>query len=782
MDLGAIDHGSLPTEAISAAAVAAPAPGIAGIRGRLHLPDSNVVGRKDELEELGQLVRPGLLVTITGPGGCGKSRLASEFAAAAGLRFEEVHVIDFISVDSGVGLIRHVSEIIGIADRDDGAGPTLLQELRRNRWLVVLDGCEHLIEAAARFAAQVVAECPEIALIATSRHRLQIDSEHVFRLEPLAVPSARWKPGDGRPPAAVELFLDRACAISTGYAPSFVEMEAVGEVCRRLDGLPLALEIAAPHVRIMSAAEILTRLRERRTLLQRSAAAAPQHHQSLHALVAWSYDLLEPGERNALLSLSTLTDEFTLGMAEAVIGDVDSDPLRLLAGLVDHSLVMVMKDDTRSTRYRLLDTIRDFATDRLHREDVRHAPMHRFCQYVATLVETAALHEHRADVQAWLNRLDDEREHVRSALAWSRDAEPETLARICAAMGWYWWIRGMCSEGRRWLADAAGVPSIDVRGGQRIAFARAALALMQQDMDEAVRHATKAATLAADESISQLDRARAANLLGNTYRYTSAQVARRHYERSLDLLRDLDNDVMVSVVLSNLASAAWVEGDLQAARRYATDSVAISRRSGRPYETASALSHLGMVAMDEGSAGEAEAAFREAALILHGFGNRRGLASCLNGLAAVAARRGDDHHALVLTYVADSIRREAGIKRQREWELADQRWMGPVRGRVSDADVHLAKSEAAAVDIITIIDAPQVPASERSRGKVEVLTPREREVVEQVSTGRSNREIALVLGVSGRTVDAHLDHIRTKLGLRTRVQITRWVLDRTQIE
>ncbi|MCO5970663.1 BTAD domain-containing putative transcriptional regulator [Actinoallomurus soli] len=449
-------------------------------RGRHNLPArlTSFIGREEEIERVGKLLEENRLVTLTGPGGAGKTRLAVEAAAGLTERMPGgVWLIELAGVGDPGEVPQALLHTLGLREAAltagvRGSAPTSVEPVERlvaaladERLLILLDNCEHLIDSCARLVDRVLADCPGVRVLATSRESLGIIGESLWPVPPLAFP-----PEDPvetrRPPAepgrasslretlgypAVRLFVERGTAVRPGFDAA-ADLPAVQAICRRLDGMPLAIELAAARLRTMTAAQLADRLDDRFRLLTGGSRTALPRHQTLRAVVDWSWDLLDEPERTLLRRLSVFAGGATLESIEDVCG---GDVLDALTGLVEKSLVEI----DATGRYRVLETIRAYGAERLSEageaQRIRRAHAHHFLG----LAETAEPRLRTRDQLRWLDRLTAEYDNLHSALRWAIEIQDAALAlRYVAALGWFWLLRGMRLEGQQLAGEALAVP------------------------------------------------------------------------------------------------------------------------------------------------------------------------------------------------------------------------------------------------------------------------------------------------------------------------------------
>jgi predicted ATPase/DNA-binding SARP family transcriptional activator/tetratricopeptide (TPR) repeat protein len=466
------------------AVTAPPAPSPAGNQAAGNLPAAltSFVGRDEELSRLGPLLAAARLVTLVGPGGAGKTRLAVEAAARwSGEAGEGAWLVELAGVTDQAQVAAAVLTTLGLREgvvpsassgsASAAAGPAdpaqrVVAGLRGRQLLIVLDNCEHLAEACARLAGLVTAGCPRVRIMATSREPLGVTGEHLFPVGPLAVGSPAVGIGDAPGIPALRLFADRATAVRPSFRLTAENLPAVAEICRRLDGLPLAIELACARLRTLPLAEIATRLGDRFTLLSGGSRAALPRHQTLRAVVDWSWELLDPSERLLASRLSVFSGGATAESAEAVCGRVGAaDMLDVLGALADKSFVELREVAGAPPRYRMLDTIRAFAAERLA-ETGEAAQVHAaHAAYFLSQAEIAEPALRTAGQLPWLSWLAREYDNLTAALRWSIETgDAATAVRLTTALGWFWILRSDHREAATWSTEALAQPGAAAPG------------------------------------------------------------------------------------------------------------------------------------------------------------------------------------------------------------------------------------------------------------------------------------------------------------------------------
>ncbi|HEX2515206.1 MAG TPA: tetratricopeptide repeat protein, partial [Chloroflexota bacterium] len=638
------------------------APGLPTAFGPLNAPGAvfsnlpaqltSFVDREEEVTALRQLLTaeepaPGArqrLLTLTGPGGCGKTRLALEVAALLVPHFPDgVWLVELAPLAEPDLVPQLVATTLGV---EEEAGrsltETLIDHLRSRQALVVLDNCEHLLPACATLLSQLLGACPQLRVLATGRERLRIVGERVWPVSTLSVPDegATITPELLKRSPAVELFLDRAAAVAPEFALTAQNAPALATICRRLDGLPLALELAAPRVRVLTPAQFAARLDDRISLLGRGALTAPSRQQSLDALVDWSHDLLIERERMLFARLSVFAGRFTLEAIEAVCTGPElaaEEVLDLLDSLIEKSLVVPGPESADEPTYRLLDTLRRYAARRLAERGEAAAVHERQAIYYLELAEAAEEALVGPAQKTWLRRLEAEHDNLRATLGWATQGGlPELGLRLAGALARFWSTHGHPSEGLRWLETALD---------------------SARDAPPRVR-------------------AKALRGAGSLARYQGQlQRARACWSESLDLMRQEGDTGGVAQALDGLGSLAFDRGDHSTARALYEEAHQLWRQVGDRRGMAISLHHLALEARAGGDFGRAGELHTEALALFRELGDTWGIAYSLGQLGSVA-RTGDDfERAAALLTEALALFRELGDKQEMAMTLA---WLGTV--------------------------------------------------------------------------------------------------------
>jgi non-specific serine/threonine protein kinase len=597
--------------------------------GNLPLQLNRFIGREREITAVRGLFATTRLLSLTGAGGSGKTRLAVQVATELQEEFADgVWWVELAALSDPLLVPQAVASVAGVPERPGHTvAEALAEALRPRQLLLVLDNCEHLLSAIARLVETLLQTCAQVRVLVTSREALAITGETTWPVLPLRVPNTIQPPPIEELLAyeAVQLFVERARSVVPSFTLTPENASAVVQVCRRLDGMPLAIELAAARVRALSVEQIVVRLDDVYRLLKGGSRSALPRQQTLRAAMDWSYGLLSTPDRTVFRRLSVFAGGFSLEAAEAICaGEPEDvyDVLDVLSSLIDKSLVL-MEQRYGEARYRLLETIRQYGQDKLQ-EGAEAATVRRgHRDWYAHLAEQAESETLEARQRSVFDRLEAEHENLRAALGWSLEQQDaETAARIGAAIFRFWLLRGHMSEGRRWLE-------------------RALSGLSQKN---AVR--AKALNVAAILASLQDD---------NT-------TAKRLVKESLELSRELDDRQQTGYALYTLGRLARVEGNYARAVTFFEESLTLFRELGQKDDIALVLSGLGLTILYLGEHQRAAALCEESLALSRELGDLRGIASWLANLAIITLARGDASRATVLCEESLAIRRALGYK------------------------------------------------------------------------------------------------------------------------
>ena len=598
---------------------------------------TSFIGRSEEMASLKHHLDTTRLVTLTGAGGCGKTRLALELAGERLTEFEDgVFSLELAPMSEGGLVGEALAAVLGVRE-DTVAGlaegrvidDAVADFLRDKQVLLILDNCEHLVEECAALAERLLASCPDLRILATSREPLGVIGEAVFRIGSLSVDDE-----------AIRLFVDRATLVDPAFATGTDEQAAIVEICRRLDGIPLAVELAAAKVRVLAPTQIAAKLDDMFRLLTGGSRTALPRQQTLQAAVDWSHDLLDEPERAVLRRLAVFAGGFTLEAAEAVCADdiVDGwDVLDRLGQLVDKSLVNMERGPT-GVRYRLLEPVRQYAATRLMNAGEAAATRDRHLRHVARLVIGASQGLRTADEAHWAAVLDVEHDNVQAALQWSQAEGDAALGLAMAGrLARYWSLRGHLTEGREWLERALESTADDVPG-RALAHAGAGLLALAMGED-ATRSFEACLELAVDDSSSVEGVVLAHVNIARSMAWSDPAGATAHLDSAEAASRDAADPGLRSVVALGRASAEQAADDLVAAEQSLNRAVALARQAGAPSGVAAALLELGMLHSQLGRPAETRVVVEEA--VDRSLSDAPGRAVGMRVLAMAYAETGD---------------------------------------------------------------------------------------------------------------------------------------------
>jgi predicted ATPase/DNA-binding CsgD family transcriptional regulator len=803
-------------------------------RSNIPAPVEAMIGRDAETIALRDLLtdQDVRLVTLTGSGGMGKTRLAQHVAAELLDDFQHgVIFVPLASVADPELVIPTIAQILGLADI--GGRPLtdrLNAYLRDRALLLVLDNFEHLLPGAPAVSDLLAAAAP-LKVLVTSRARLRLRGEHVVALSGLSLPDSDHPTrADLGRYGATRLFLDRAAAASSDFAIDEATAPPIAAICRRLDGVPLAIELAATRTRLLSPAALLAHVESTLgalPLLVGGARDLPVRHQSLRAAIGWSYDLLDPDERRLFQRIAVFEGGCTREVVQALYEQLGGGPFDALPGLgalVDQSLLR-REQTLRSgmpigaaPRFRMLETVRTFARECLATNVEAGAIRRTHAQLYLALAEDAAPNLTTAAQALWLEWLDLEQENLRAALTWSLDnGEAEVALRLAGALWRFWYMRGYLTEGRRWLdrvlAADCGAPTT---ARARALAGAGILACYQSNQARAVTLCSEsraiclalgdrngvATALTGLALVARMggDYPAASSLyreilgiqrdLGDTWGVAYALTylgiaaamhgdtaeARRPIEEGLALFRQSGDQIGTARALTIFSEIARTEGDVPAAHASATEALAIMRELGDRVGATRALFHLAEVASLRSDHAEARRLHGECALALCELGDATMLAPCLESLAWSVAALGRSGSASTILGAADALRERSPGATQPLYRAQLDRTVAVARAALGDAEFEAAWSQGRALTPEQAVACALAEPARTSSSAVSPLTRREREVATLVARGASNRQIASELVIAERTAERHVENMLAKLGLQSRTQVALWAV------
>ncbi len=766
---------------------------------------SSFIGRRRELGEIKRSLTESRLVTLTGVGGTGKTRLALRVAAEVRRAFGDgVWFVDLTELH-GPGLLAQqvqdpdvlaylVAATLGL--RQQGGGPplqSLAEQLADRQMLLILDNCEHLIPASAILAHSLLSGCPRLRILATSREPLVIAGEALYAVPPLPAPdpAQRPSPADLGRCEAVALFVARAQAAVPGFGLTEDNHVAVAELCHRLDGLPLAIELAAVRIRMLTPLQILNRLTDRFALLGRGNRSGSQRQQTLRACVDWSFDLCAKPEGLLWARLSVFTGGFELDAVEGVCADEllpEGDLLDLVGGLLDKSILVRDDHDGEAARYRMLETIRDYGQDKLVEagEQAELRRRHRdWCQQLAARARAEWISDRQP---YWIDRLGREHANLRAAIEYclTEPSRAEAALRLLMTLPrTYWWACGQFGEARQWLERALAQAGADAPAGLR-AWAltlNATLEVYHGDIGAADRLLDQAHELAQAVNSPELVRVVVGRASTALYR-GDLPAALDLQEQTLTLLSSPpqpDLEMRLSVLLT-LGAAAETTGDLSRAQACRQEVLALTESRGEIYYRAISLWQVAVTAWRQGRLAEATDRAREALRLrrLSRTRDRYNIALGLDVLAWIAVGQGQYPRAATLLGAVDGVLRDLGMPIFGSLIRDHDTCLRQARETLGDAAFTAAFDHGRSLPVEAALDYAlderrQATAPPPPKDTSTPLTRRESQIADLIAQGLSNKDIAASLVISQRTAESHVEHILTKLGFTSRAQVAAWI-------
>jgi non-specific serine/threonine protein kinase len=805
---------------------------------------TSFIGREREIADVKHLLFSSHLITLTGAGGSGKTRLAIQISKLVNENFADgVWLVDLAPLHEPALVPQLVTLALGLRPTvDQSPLETLLSFVRSKQLLLLLDNCEHLSEACAQLAQGLLSQAPDLRILATSRVALAIAGETIYQVSGLAWPifdDEAVREGQIRLDLqglmsydAVRLFVERVCAISPTFNLTSENASPTVEICRRLDGLPLALELASARVNVLTVQEITARLNDRFALLSsgQRRGLEPRHH-SLRAAIDWSYVLLAEDEQILLRRLAVFEAGCTLDTIEVICtgeGIVAEHTLDRISSLVSNSFVLADTIGRSQTRYRLLETIREYALEKLEEAGETARLRDRHLDLFLARAEEAAPKLGEAYQQLWLNWLEGEHDNLRAALTWSLESGCiEAGLRIATALVRFWEIRGYVQEGLRWFerllaqTDNRISPSVRVNALVSAAFlamflgnapatvtyGREAVKVAEEVSSEdnpiltfALAGLASGARAAGDYQTAFTIGERAIQLLrdssGHSFHLGMAllaqgdvaiqlgyyETARERLDESLDLARQDGDSFRIAHVLNTLGDLARCKQSYAEAQGDYENSAALLREIDAQHDLASILCNLGYACLHLGDVERAKALFSESMAIHSAQQNKTGMTECLTGFAATAVMGGLPAVGARLLAAAAVISGQPTASKWVATRMEAEHYLDLARAGLPDGEFQAEQAAGRAMSLEQAVNYAQnlllqpriPPALEKTP---DGLTGREREVAALIGRGKSNSEIAAVLVLSKRTVETHVSHILTKLGLSSRAQVMRWAID-----
>jgi predicted ATPase/DNA-binding CsgD family transcriptional regulator len=762
-------------------------------QGRLPVETTGFVGREAELARLSVLLEQARLITVTGPAGVGKTRLALRAAATAAPGFTDgVCLVELSAVGEPRLLVPAVASALGLPAHAPGSRlDAVVTHLRNRRLLLILDTCEHLVDACALLAEAIIAQAPRVTLLATSREPLDVSGENACPVAPLPVPGQRDAgaiAGNVTAGTAVDLFLQRASAAVPGFTVALEDLPDVIRLCQRLDGIPLAIELAAVRLRALPLTELARRLDQDLTLL--TSGQRGGRHKTLHDAIGWSHELCTPAERALWARLSVFAGPFTMSAAEEVCADAPGGDqvMPTVIRLVDKSVLVRIDPGPDAAgppaQYLMLDAIREFGADLLAGSAAAEATRDRFVARYLAMARHLRDHFLDDDQLARLRELRREHDNVTAAVSLALGDRPAPGSpdgvELATALSAYWQARGLAREGAHWLGRAAQCAPPGSAARSLAELERGYLLTMRGDPEEARTAAGQALTLAAalgDERLAARAHLVKTAALRADGRLAAAAESGAEARARLTALSDQLGLISLEIQLTYLA---LLNEDVEAALGHVERGLRELGDSRERWLHADLYLLAGLTLYLAGRDIESTWAVTRALQVKQETGDVIGTACALEILGWLAARSGSYQRAAWLLGGADPLWEQAGGRLAAMPALEGQHTDEVARcdaalggGRFADLFARGAGHPAEAMIDFALNE--MADPAEESGAKIDrpgQLTTREQEIASLVAAGLSNRQIAEKLSISRRTVDAHLEHIFTKLGITSRVMLT----------
>jgi non-specific serine/threonine protein kinase len=809
----------------------------------LPAPRSSFVGRERELTEVKrELTEATRLLTLTGAGGAGKTRLALEVARGLVDTFPDgVWLVELAPLSEGELVPRAVAAALGVPERpQESLTDTLVEVVRPTSMLLVLDNCEHLVGVVAGLADLLLDSCPRLRVLATSREALDLTGEVRWPVPPLSVPDTRRSltAYEVEASEAARLFADRAHQRDPAFAISEHNSQAVARICRRIEGVPLAVELAAARADTLSVEQIANRLEGSLELLTRGGRTVAPRQRSLRGALGWSHGLLSEPEKTMFRRLSVFAGGWDLEAAEAVAsgGGVDRhEAMDLLVGLIEKSLAVAEVTAQERARYRFLEPVRQYAGEKLEgsgeAKDIRRS----HARYFLALAEEAEAGLFAPQEAEWFDRLEEEHDNIRAALSWSLEAADAELGlRLAGALRWFWNWRGYSGEGRRWLEELLANEG-QTSGGARAKVLGTAslLAWDQGDLRRAKANAEVGLALSAETasgdsspaffwfmlgcvSVYEGELERGAELLDKSvalYRRADdtpgtvmslgllAQLsgtlvgherAEELYGKAMDLSRPLGSTISLGNLLFAWGQTSLNSGDHERATVQLEEAASLIRVHGyRSGGLQCALCNLGIAVLLGEDLRRAESLLEEGLVLARELNDKVAISDGLEGFACLAGVKGEDPRAARLFGAAWALMEAIGYKHVPGEEALREPYVADVRSRMGEAAWEDALEEGRAMEPDAAVGAAlseeepfarasaprEQPSTSSFPEYLAGLTPRETEVLKCVAGGLTNAQVAEELFLSPRTVDTHLTSIYQKIGVSSRTAAARFAVE-----
>jgi predicted ATPase/DNA-binding CsgD family transcriptional regulator len=747
---------------------------------------NSFIGREREIAEVKRLLAATRLLTLTGTGGCGKTRLALQ--AVADLLpdcADGVWIVDLAVLSDPTFVPQTVASTLRVPERPGRPlTDSLVDALRTKSLLLLLDNCEHLLDACGQLADALLRQCPNIRILATSRERLGIAGELAYRVPSLSLPRPDHPPllEDVAQYEAVRLFIDRAALSHPEFRVTTSNVSATVQVCLRLDGIPLAIELAAARVKALTVEQVAARLDDRFGLLTGGSRAALPRQRTLRATMDWSYALLSEKEQALLRRLAVFAGACTLEAVEAVCaggGFETSEILDLLTQLLDKSLVQVENREGEA-RYRLLETVREYGRVRLSEAGETDETQRRHRDWYLAFAERAEPEMRGPNQIAWLERLEENHDNFRAALEWSRTDHNGNAPglRLATALYEFWEIHGHFAEARTWLDEMlrlseGAAPALRVKALNHAGH----LAYSQGDHSRVAVLCGEALALS-DAAGDRSGQARALHYLAHAEEGVGDhRRAAELLERSVAVYRTAGSRLDLARALHCLANAMRFQTQYHKTVPLFEEALTIFQTLSDTRGRATTLHNLGYLALSQGDHRQAWTLFRESLTLARELGDRRVL-NCLAGLAGTSSTARPRWAARLFGAVGTLMSAAGAQLEPANRPIFDQH-MAATKRRLGERAFSAAWAKGATMTLDQAIAYALADEGTTPPGDLTVpsLTAREREVASLIAQGLTNREIASRLVIAERTVDAHVEHILNKLGYSSRTRIAVWAVE-----
>jgi len=753
---------------------------------------TSFIGRERDIAEVKRLLDTTRLLTLTGSGGCGKTRLALQVADGSIEHYPDgVWFVDLAPVADPAFIPNRIAAALDVLEQPTRPlADTLATYLRTKTVLLILDNCEHLHAACQHLVDQLLRTSITVRIMTTGREALGVAGEITYRVPPLCFPDGR----QAGPIAhivhydAIRLFAERAALAQPGFTVTDTNAPTILQICQRLDGMPLANEFAAARVAALSVEQIAARLDDRLRLLSAGPRKTLPRHRTLRATLDWSHDLLTEHEQTLFRRLAVFAGGVTLEAAENVCagtGIVEHDILNLLTRLVDKSLVVFDERDGNA-RYRLLDSVRQYGRERLEEAGDADIVQRQHRDWYLDFAERANAKLRGPEQELWLSRLETEHDNLRAALA-SSNAVNDMVAslRLTGSLMWFWYTNGHWGEGRRRVEDAlsAGVatepiPTFWARWGAMLfSFGQGDLTRMREVCDDL----SVTPQGMSYKEFSIMAGTAKGNLEAEVGTLERAVVL---LEEAVALARESDQ-WLLAYALTQLSGGVRMQGHYERAADLCAESVRLFERLGDRSRLSVALREMGIALLRKGDYDNAATVYEKSIRLRTPGQNRWIVFQCLEGLACIECARGHYQRAAVLFAAAAPMQEALRSRRDADFLAEVQCYRGRARMSLSEQAFEAAQTEGRALALEQAIEyalrpAGPEPATRRPQGRGPTnasLTVREHEVVRLVARGLTNRQIAAALVVSERTAEGHVQSILSKLSFNTRAQVAVWAVE-----